>query len=441
MNQGNLARNRRTMAHMHPRYSALITRLVVPWLALVVGSCGGGSGENRADQPVPGVEAVQARHGTLPLTQRLSGLVKATNQVAIYPEITAVITEVRVRDGDVVQKGQPLVQLRDKEFHDRLKQANASYQIALAQARQADARLKEVQSELERIRGLADQDIVSPSQLESAETRAAVAEADVDLARARVEQAAANVGEQQENLAQTTVRAPVAGSVGDRNAEVGMLVNTNTQLFTLGQLEKLSVQVVLTDNMLSYIEEGQPAEIFSSNLTAGSLSAPLVRISPFLHPVTHSTIAEIDLDNTGGRLKPGMFVTVDIYYGESEEATLVPMSALYEHPETGTTGVYMTHEALDQEPVVAAGEESSISFTEPVRFEFVPVTVLAQGRMQAGIMGVEPNKWVVTLGQNLLGDEASDARVRRVEWEWAEKLQNLQREDLMQDMLEQKPSF
>ncbi len=423
------------------RYSTFTACLFISGFALISGSCGSGdSNRNQADRVVPGVEAVQARRGTLPLTQRLSGVVKAKNQVAIYPEISAIITEVLVRNGNTVEKGRPMIRLRDKEFRDRLKQATASYQIAAAQARQAEARLKEALSELKRMQRLAEQEMISPSQLETAETRAASAEADVDLAKARVEQAQATMSEAEENLSQTIIRAPVAGSAGDRNAEIGMLVNSNTRLFTLGQLDSMYVQVVVTDKMLAFIEEGQPAEIFSSSLTSGPIIAPLARISPFLHPVTHSTFGEIDVANPEGQLKPGMFVTVDIFYGESEEATLVPLSALYELPATGVSGVYATESSLDQEPVPELDDEESISFTRPVTFKFIPVHVIAKGRMEAGIQGVEPGMWIVTLGQNLLGEETSEARVRPVKWEWVEKLQNLQREDLMQDMIERKSS-
>ena len=427
---------------MKARSSAITACLFGAGLALLTGSCGsGGSAENKAEPPIPGVEAVQARHGTLPLTQRLSGVVRATNQVAIYPEISAVITEVLVRNGDSVEKGQPMVRLRDKEFRDRLKQATASHQIAVAQARQAEARLKEAQSELERVKRLAQQGMVSPSELETVETRNVLAEADVDLARARVDQAQANMAEQEENLSQTVVRAPVAGSVGDRNAEVGMLVDSNTRLFTLGQLDNVYVQVVITDKMLTFIEEGQPAQIYSTTLPSGLVTAELARISPFLHPVTHSTEGEIDVPNPEGHLKPGMFVTVDIYYGESETATIVPLSSLYEHPATGVTGVYVTEASLEKEPVAKISDESTISFTRPVTFKFVPVSVIAKGRMEAGIVGVDPGAWVVTLGQNLLGGETTEARARPVKWDWVERLQTLQREDLMREMIERKQSL
>jgi HlyD family secretion protein len=395
-----------------------------------------GGSENSADQLIPAVEAVKAREGTLPLTQRLSGVVKAKNQVVIYPEISAVITEVSVTNGEAVRQGQPLVKLRDKEFRERLKQANANYQIAVAQLRQAEAQLKENQADLKRYQTLAEKELASQAELETIQTRAISGAASVELAKARVEQAQAYVDEQEENLSQTVIRAPVTGSVGNRNAEVGMLVTPNVRLFTLGQLDNIRVEVILTDRMLNYIEEGQRSEIFASNLISGPVSAPLSRISPFLHPVTHSTEAEIDLANPDGRLKPGMFVTVDIFYGESEQATLVPLSALYEHPAKGVSGVYVSKSTLDREPVVKISADQPIFLTDPVTFTFVPVEVIAKGRMEAGIRGVDSGDWVVTLGQNLLSDESGTARVRPVKWEWVERLQNLQREDLMQDMIE-----
>lgn len=384
---------------------------------------------------IPAVEALKSRHGSLPLTERLTGVVRARNQVAIYPEINASIVKVYVKDGQRVRKGQPLVRLRDRAFSERLKQAEASYQIALAQLKQAKARLKEVEAELKRTEHLAARNLASTAELEAVQSQAASAEADLELAEARVEQARATVDERKEALSQTVVRSPVTGIVGNRDAEIGMLVNSNTRLFTVGELDSLHIEVVLTDRMLNYLEEGQRAEIYSENLETGAVSASLSRISPFLHPVTHSTDAEIDIANPANRLKPGMFVTVDIYYGESEQATLVPLSALYEHPATGATGVYVSRDTVRREPVSVNDPDGSVALTAPVAFEFVPVEVLARGRMQAGISGVKSDRWVITLGQDLLAGEDGDARVRPVNWGWVEQLQNLQRQDLLDEIM------
>jgi multidrug efflux pump subunit AcrA (membrane-fusion protein) len=206
-------------------------------------------------------------------------------------------------------------------------------------------------------------------------------------------------------------------------------------LFTLGQLDSVRVEVVLTDRMLSYIREDQRTEVFSTSIPFGSLEAPLARISPFLHPVSHSTRAEIDLANPDGALKPGMFVAVDIFYGESEQATLVPLSALWENPATASVGVFVSLDSLTGEPVAVFDDPRGGVLTDPVSFTFVPVEVVAQGRMSAGVRGMGPGRWVVTIGQDLLREDTVRARVRPVYWERVEKLQQLQREDLLEEVI------
>lgn len=420
---------------MKAQHTHIAISLIIAAFAVI--GCSGSSNNdgNSRNRLVPAVEAVEARFGSLPLVERLSGVVKAKNQVEIYSEISAVVESVHVENGDEVTKGQPLVSLRDREFQERLKQAIAAQQIAAAQAKQAEARLNEINSELRRTKALAEKNLTSDADLETIESQAISAEADVQLAHARVEQARANAAEQEEVLTQTVIRAPVSGTVGNRNAEVGMMVGNGTRLFTLGQLDTVRVEVVLTDRMLDYIKSGQRADIQATNIPSGSLTASLSRISPFLHPVTHSTDAEIDMANPDHNLKSGMFVTVDIYYGESEKATLVPLSALYENPLTGATGVYVSRDTSNTIEGEGIQPRAQASLTEPVPFEFVPVDVIAKGRMNAGISGLDPGNWVVTIGQDLFGGQSGDARVRPVNWEWVEELQNLQREDLLDELV------
>lgn len=409
--------------------------LVSPTLALMaVFGCSGDSegGNPGGNRLMPAVEAVQAKYGSLPLTERLSGVIRARNQVEIYPQISAVVVEVPVENGHQIRRGQTLLRLRDNEFRERLKQAEAGLRIAEAQAKQAEARMKEMQAELNRAESLAEKNLITPTELESARTEAISAEADFELAGARVAQSNATVDERQEALSQTVIQSPVNGTVGNRNAEIGMFVSPGTRLFTVGQLDTVRAGVVLTDRMLEYIKSGQRAEIFASE---GPISARLSRISPFLHPVTHSTDAEIDIPNPDRSLLPGQFVAVDIFYGESKQATLVPLSALYENPRSGATGVFIAADSLTGELAAVTGTDNEVALSNPVSFTFVPVEVIARGRMVAGIRGVDPDRWVVTLGQDLLTGESSTARVRPVDWRWVERLQNLQREDLLNEII------
>jgi multidrug efflux pump subunit AcrA (membrane-fusion protein) len=239
-------------------------------------------------------------------------------------------------------------------------------------------------------------------------------------------------------LSKTVIRAPISGTVGQRNAETGMQVNSSTQLFIIGDLDNLRVEVILTDRMLENIEVGQTARIFtSSNPSDGEfIEAELSRISPFLNNVTRSTEGEIEVTNKNDMLRPGMFVPVDILYGESQQATLVPTSAIYNDPTTGEDGIFVaTSLGSEIQPAERIDPQNPPPLTEPTQVEFKPVDVIAEGRMEVGVEGIDPGSWVITIGQDLLADGRGEARVRNSSWERILALQGLQRQDLLQNVL------
>jgi RND family efflux transporter MFP subunit len=250
-------------------------------------------------------------------------------------------------------------------------------------------------------------------------------------AEARVDQARATVQERSSALAKTEVRAPVSGRVGQRDAEVGMLVDQRSLLFVVGSLDELIVEIPITEGMLGYLKEGQPVRISSKALGDRRIEAALDRISPFLAAGSFSTVGEIDVENSDLQLRPGMFVTVDVLYGESERATLVPSSALWEDPRTGIRGVFVVDMA-GAESTTEQAELSERAF--PVAFR--PVEVVAEGRESVGIDGVTTGEWVVTVGHHLIrSDREAQARVRPISWQRVQELQSLQREDLLEGFL------
>ncbi|HUP23724.1 MAG TPA: efflux RND transporter periplasmic adaptor subunit [Thermoanaerobaculia bacterium] len=389
-------------------------------------------GESRRDEEnrvIPVVEAVQARFGSLPLEERVTGVVRARNQVAIQAEITAPVVEVFVRSGEAVQRGQPLVRLDDRTLRDQLRQAEANVRLAQASARESRARVAELQAQVVRSRALAAQELISDLELETQEAQLLAGEASADQADARVEQAEAIVQERQTALQRTLVRAPVSGRVGQRQAEVGMLVDSGSVLFLIGDLEDLMVEVPLTEEMLGYLRAGQQVRIRTDARSDAPIGAELSRISPFLEAGSFSTVGEIDVRNTEGRLSPGMFVAVDVLYGESEHATLVPTAAIWENPRSGLRGVWIVRSM----PTVATPTgDAAQSDVRPV--ELRAIEVLAEGRLSVGLRGVEQDEWVVTVGQHLLRAEEG-ARVRAVTWDQVLGLQALQREDLLHRFL------
>jgi HlyD family secretion protein len=380
---------------------------------------------------VPLVEALEARRGKLPLEVRLSGVVRARNQVEIRPELAAVVTEVLVRSGDAVEKGQPLVRLEPAPQQQELRHGQASVELADAAVSAARARLTELEAQASRTRKLADKAMVSQLELETHEAQTAAARASLEQALARGSEARATVGLRRSSLGKTVVRAPIAGRVGQRGAEVGLLVTPATVLFMIGDLSHVIVDVPLTEKMLARVRVGQPVALRGPALGDTEITAKLSGISPFLAAGSFSTTGEIDVPNPDARLLPGMFLTADIAVGESEATTLVPVSALYEDPRTGLIGVYVV------EPAPGAGKTATNGPSPPLAVKLRPIELRAEGRATVGVGGLEPGTLVVTLGQHLLAAQAAkQARVRMVAWDRVLELQARQQEDLLAKFLE-----
>ena len=416
------------------------------------GSPGGPGGVEERRAPL--VEAVAARSGALPIEETTPGVVRARNQVAIRPEVSGRIVAVPVAIGQAVERGRLLVRLDDAELRDRLRQSEADVRLAEAGAEAARARVAELAARVSRSRELAAERLISAQEMESLEAQLDALRASAAEEAARVEQRRAAAEERRSALAKTEVRAPVAGRLGGRRAEVGMQVDPGDVLFVVGDPDELIVEVNLTEKMLATVEPGQPVLIETGSASGEPVRAELTRISPFLEAESFTTVGEIDVDNRAGSLRPGMFVDVRILVGESRRATLVPVSALWEDPASGRRGLFVIAQGAGLDaPAAAPPAEAG----EPRAVDFRPVTVLAEGRGAAGVEGVEEGAWVVTVGQQLLaadlqtaalaaaaaaGDgggaapSAPTARVRPVTWDHVLELQDLQDEDLLEGFLD-----
>jgi HlyD family secretion protein len=408
-------------------------------LILVIQACSSGDNNNlnSNDRVIPSVEAVQAQFGSLPLEQRLSGIVRAGNQVAIYPRINAPIVEVYVQNGDYVQQGDPLVRLENYEYSERLEQARANLRINEAQMRQAEASLNEARNELRRQQTLAERDLISEVELERAELQVQSAEATLELTQAQVDQARSTMGERQDELNRTIIRSPISGIVGTRNAEIGMQANNNTLLFTVGDVDNTKVIVSLTETMVRNISIGQTAVIFSETIEDTLLYGEVARISPFLSQGSFSTQGEIEIPNESGLLLPGMFVTVDILYGESEQATIVPISAIYQHPRTGEQGIYVAPNfGTEMEPITDVDSDNPPPLSDPTELEFRRVQIVAKGRETVGVVGVNSGDWIVSVGQGLLvGSDDNRVRIRAATWDRIITMQRTQPQDLLERIM------
>ncbi len=401
--------------------------------------CGGAeapvNAQDSTAQVIPAVEVVPAREGRLPLSERLTGTVRATGEVAIYPQATGSVAEVLVQNGSRVARGDVLVRIRSAGTGAQVDQARSGLVVARAAEREAAAILDQLESQYDRYSSLGEQGLVPADTVATLRGQVQAARASLARAKAEVAQAQATVAERTDLQSQTVVRAPIAGRVGQRNAEVGMRVDPQTALFTIGRLDTVRVEVPVTQDLLATLARGQRVDITVPGRTE-PITAEVSRISPFLDDASFTAEVEIDVPNADGTLVPGMFVTVDIFHGQTGATTLVPVSALFTHPTTGERGVYVTPAPPDD----VRGDAPIETATDPIQASFRPVSVVGEGRGLIGIDGVSQGEWVVVVGQHLLAEQATTgtprARPRAIAWNRIMELQRLQRDDLLRSFME-----
>src|SRR5216683_431587 len=187
--------------------------------------------------------------------------------IPILPKVGGFVTEVRVDENRSVKAGDTLVVLDDRDYRARLAQADADLAVALAgvsnrarvgqaeaQVEQAQANALKAHADLDRLRPLALQDIVSKQQLDAAEAASSAADAArVGAARAARDQAALN-------LSYTRLAAPFFGVVSKKTVELGQLVQPGQPLMSVVPLDDVWITANLKETEIENVKPGEPVD-------------------------------------------------------------------------------------------------------------------------------------------------------------------------------------
>ena len=200
--------------------------------------------------------------------------------IPILPKVGGFVTAVRVDENQRVKDGDTLVALDDRDYRVRLAQAEADLAVALAgvsnkarvgqaeaQVEQAQANALKARADLDRLRPLAEQDIVSKQQLDAAQAGARAADAALAAAEAALVGADARVGAARAardqaalNLSYTHITAPSTGIVSKKTVEVGQLVQPGQPLMSVVPLEDVWLTANLKETQVADVRPGDPVD-------------------------------------------------------------------------------------------------------------------------------------------------------------------------------------
>jgi len=292
---------------LHRGVVASVVPLALVLLAVPMAGCGGGDEAGATADAVeagevpqaPGtrVEVVRLEHTSAQLDLRIPGEITGSRDATLATAAGGFVEGVYVHRGESVREGQIIARVNSSVFHAQKEQADAQYALAA--------------SELQRVEALGD--LATPAQLQAVRTQVEVARANVRMARV--------------NSARATVRAPFDGTVTQIDLEVGEVLSPSMPVARVVQLNPVHVTVSVSDRDVGILHEGMPVKV-SVDAVAGLFEGTMVAIDRAANLNTRTFLAEVAVDNSEGRLLPGMIATAAIGAELGEGSVVLPQDWL-----------------------------------------------------------------------------------------------------------------
>jgi HlyD family secretion protein len=307
------------------------------------------------------VAVENAEKRTLVETITANGKIQPEKEVKISPDVSGEIVELRVMEGDTVEKGQLLLRIKPDVYISQKDRSLAAISSARARLAQAEAQFIQTELSFKRTKQLYEEQAISKSEYEQSEASYSVAKAEVDAAKYSVISTEASLKEANENLFKTSVYAPMTGSVsmllvelGERVAGTGMMAGT--EMLRVADLSRMEAQVEVNENDIPRVKLGDTATIevdayidykFKGIVTEIASSAKTTGVSA--DQVTNFDVKILvlsesykDLADKGNKhpLRPGMSATVEIQTETKLGILTVPIQSVTTR--TDTTKVVQT---------------------------------------------------------------------------------------------------
>lgn len=282
-------------------------------LLAVVGALGGVKGAQigaliasaeEAGPPPESVSAEPAGLDTWTSTLHAVGSVVAVRGVTVTPEVPGLVTRIAFESGQDVPAGQVLLVLDAEVERADLRSAEADAQLA-------DTTLKRVQA-------LRQDDVNSPAEL--------------DQAQAESLRSAARVQALKATIAKKTVRAPFAGRLGIRQVDPGQYVGVGTPIVNVTSLDQVYVDFALPQREIARIEPGQAIRVTTDAYGEAIWDGVIETIDATIDPATRNLRMRALVDNRDKRLRPGMFVDVQVQMPDVRDVVTIPSTAVVYAP-------------------------------------------------------------------------------------------------------------
>ncbi|HSB74141.1 MAG TPA: efflux RND transporter periplasmic adaptor subunit, partial [Terriglobales bacterium] len=297
-----------------------------------------------------------------------SGYVTPRRRATVAAKITARVTQVYAEEGMHVKQGQVLAVLDNSDYRVLLASAKADRDATAAGLQDLQVQLANAEIELRRTQQLEKQGVSSPEALDNARTAADSLRAKIALAKEQIQASDAKIGVAQQNLDNCIVRAPFAGIVVSKDAQVGEMVSpisagggfTRTGIATVVDMKSLEIEVDVNESYIARVLPGMPVTAVLDAYPNWQIPAKVRTIIPTADRQKATVKVRIAFDQLDPRILPDMGVKVTFLGQESRAAksegvkALVPQAAL--RNQNGSQVVYLYREGHVERRAVGVGE-------------------------------------------------------------------------------------
>ena len=260
-----------------------------------------------------------ATDGSGPLAVlQATGYVTARREATVSAQITGTLTNVRIEEGEHVEQGQVLALLEDTAQRAALAQAEAQLRAARAQLVQFQSQLAQNQRDLKRAEDLVGRKLVSEQAVEIARTQVETQSAVVETQKKQVEVAQAGAQGAQVQLDYCTVRAPFAGVIIAKAAQVGEIVSpfsagggfTRTGIGTIVDMDSLEIEVDVNESYINRVVALQKIEAVLDAYPDWKIPGHVIAIIPTADRSKATVKVRVAMDQKDARIVPDMGVRV-----------------------------------------------------------------------------------------------------------------------------------
>ncbi|GAX60885.1 efflux transporter, RND family, MFP subunit [Candidatus Scalindua japonica] len=247
------------------------------------------------------VETIQVKRRNIEIFLVNNCTLESEKQVEVLAETSGIVQNILVEEGDHVRSGMPLAKLDEEEVLLALREAKLKKENAERVYRSSLDNFKE--------------NIISKEEFEEKKFQLEIAT--VELERKQME------------YEYTTIKSPIDGIIVERNIEEGYDIEKGRMVFKIADFDPILARIYIPEKDVNKVVEGQMARVVYEFLTGIEFTGRVKMVSPVVDPESGTVKVTIEInDQSGGALKPGMFVSVFTIVGQHQNALLIPKKAL-----------------------------------------------------------------------------------------------------------------